>query len=370
MDLPIPSATDVLNSTTPETMISLYTYPERVVVAVFFILISIFDVVGNSVVILAVVFSKKLRTSTNVFVVSLSVADFIAGLSLPMSVVALLSPGDTWPFDTEAPCFVGGLFLFISSGSSLLNLACIALNRAVLIKRPMTTYLWLYTNRNIAVMVATVWAVAIFGILIPPLAGVGGFGLDREHRTCSDLQNLPGGMTFDLIQTITFYVVPLMVILTCYVIIFVHVRHHFKTQKARSQENTADVDATAASSSEKAKDHTLDPTAAKAADARRHRISRQQLQITVNLFTAFCAFLVCVSPYCVTMVVTTNDRFRLFSAVLFLCNSWVNPIIYGAKHPQLKNVMRRLLRCQYSQIEEPSDTLKALMACKKQQSNG
>ncbi|XP_022080151.1 5-hydroxytryptamine receptor 7-like [Acanthaster planci] len=361
MESSLNSTSNGLNST-EQGLISLYTYLERVVVAVVFILISIFDIAGNTVVILAVVFSKKLRTSTNVFVVSLSIADFMAGLSLPMSVVALLSPGDTWPFSTETPCFIAGVLLFISSGSSLLNIACIALNRAILIKRPFSTYLSLYSKSNIALMVTTVWAVAIFGVLVPPLVGVGGFGLDREHRTCSDLQDLPGSVTYDLIKTITFYILPLLIICTCYVVIFIHVRRHFKTQKVRSQENTTELEVTS-SSSWKAKSQTLDSTTVRARDAHRQRINRQQLQITKNLFMAFCAFLLCASPYCATMIATTSDRFRLFSGALLLCNSWVNPIIYGAHHPQFKTVMRSMMKCQYSQIEEQSDTLKVLIAC-------
>ena len=83
-------------ASTTEASLSLQTYPERVVTASILLLISLINIIGNSMVILAVVFSKKLRTSTNVFVVSLSSADLLAGVAAPMSAVALLSPGDHW----------------------------------------------------------------------------------------------------------------------------------------------------------------------------------------------------------------------------------------------------------------------------------
>ncbi|XP_038077658.1 melatonin receptor type 1B-B-like [Patiria miniata] len=346
---------------TQQTMLSLYSYPERVVIASFFILISVLTISGNITVILAVVFSKKLRTSTNVFVVSLAVADLLTGVGIPMSAVALLSPGDTWPFATEAPCFVGALLLYISVGASVLHLASIALNRAVLIKRPMTTYRWLYTRRNLAIMVVIIWAIAILVMLLPPLFDVGGFGLDMQFRSCSDLQTHPRGMTFDQIQTFTFYLVPTIVVLACYAIIFVHVRRHFKSLKAHGQEPMAE---TASSSTGKAH---LEITTATQDSTHRHRISRQQLQITKNLFTAVCVFFCCITPFFLTNLLTTMHRFLNYAAIILLCNSCANPIIYGAKHPQFKKVMRRMIMCQYSQIEEPSDTLKALMACFKKQ---
>ncbi|XP_038055063.1 5-hydroxytryptamine receptor 2A-like [Patiria miniata] len=338
---------------------SLQTYQERVVIAVLWLLIALIDIIGNTMVILAVVFSRKLRTSTNVFVVSLSVADLLTGLALPMSAVGLLSPGDTWPWSTETPCYLAGMLLYISSWASLYNLASIALNRLILIKRPMTLYHSLYTRRNLAINVAVLWFVAIAIMVVPPLCGVGGFGYDEQHHTCSDLDTHRKAKTFEKIQTFLGYPIPLIIIVTSYTLIYLHVRRHFKAQRSlRGGISTSDTGPVSSSSRFQVSDN-----AAVSKTSQQGRAYRQQLQITKNLFMAVCAFFVCITPYCVALFIPNTDRYLLFLGVVFTCNSCVNPIIYASKHPQFKKVLRQMLQCKYSQIEEPSDALKALMTC-------
>ncbi|XP_038055038.1 melatonin receptor type 1B-B-like [Patiria miniata] len=338
---------------------SLQTYQERVAMAVLWLLIALIDIIGNTMVILAVVFSKKLRTSTNVFVVSLSVADLLTGLALPMSAVGLLSPGDTWPWSTETPCYLAGMLLYISSCASLYNLASIALNRLILIKRPMTLYRSLYTRRNLAINVAVLWFVAIATMVVPPLCGVGGFGYDEQHHSCSDMDTHPKAKTFEKIQTFLSYPIPLIIIVTSYTLIYLHVRRHFKAQRSlRGGISISDTGPVSSSSSFQVSDN-----AAVLKTSQQGRAYRQQLQITKNLFMAVCAFVVCVTPYGVALFIPNTDRYLLFLGVVFTCNSCVNPIIYASKHPQFKKVLRRMLQCRYSQIEEPSDALKALMTC-------
>ena len=353
----VPWMDNATMASTTEASLSLHTYPERVVVAFFFLMIALTNIIGNSMVILAVVFSKKLRTSANVFVVSLSSADLLAGLAAPMSVVALLSPGDHWPWSSEAPCYIAGMLLYTSSSASLFNLASIALNRLILIKRPMTLYRSLYTRRNLVINVVVIWVVAIAIMTVPPLCGVGGFGYDEQHHTCSDLDTHPKAKTFERIQTFTSYPIPFIIIITSYVMIFIHVHRHFKRQ-AEMGNATSPGSSSSGNSSFIASD-----SAAVLKAARRDRISRQQLDITKNLFTAACAFFICITPYCVALFIPNNDRLLLFGGVIFLSNSCVNPVIYAAKHPQFKKVLRLMLRCKYSQIEQPSDTLKNLKAC-------
>ena len=320
---------------------SLYTYPERVLVSSIYYVIILINLVGNSLVIMAVVFSHKLRTRTNVFVVNLSCADLMAGLALPWSSVGMINPGG-WPLETKVPCVIAGAMLYISSGASLFNLASIALNRAIIIKRPMTTYRRVYTKRNLIIMAALNWIIPITVMTIPPLAGVGGFGYDRQHHTCSDLDTLPNAKLFELIQTITSYPITFIIIITSYIVIYIHVRRHFKTQLDH-------VEAAGMDTSE-------------ANRTKRERLQSQQLEITKNLFVSFCFFLLCISPYSISLFFKNNERWLLFGGVIFLSNSCINPFIYAAKHPQFKVVLRKMVRCRLAEIPEPSSVLKAILA--------
>ncbi|XP_038077661.1 melatonin receptor type 1B-A-like [Patiria miniata] len=344
--------TTVLDTQDPSH--SLQTYAERVVVAAFILLIAISNIVGNSLVILAVVFSKKLRTSTNAFVVSLSAADLLAGLAVSMTVVALLNPGESWP---SVLCSMAGVVLYVNSTASLFNLASIALNRLILIKRP-TLYRSLYTRLTIAVNIAVVWIAAIAVMVVPPLLGIGGFGYDEQHHACSDLDTHPKAKIFEKIQTVLSFPIPFIIIVSSYIMIYMHVRRHFQAQ--RVLRGISDEAPTTSSGNFI---FVVSDNATALRTSHQDRINRQQVEITKNLFIAFCAFFFCVAPYSIALFLPNNDRYLLFLAAVFFCNSCVNPFIYGAKHPQFKKVMRCMLRCQYSQIEEPSDTLKALMNC-------
>ncbi|XP_071803835.1 melatonin receptor type 1A-like [Asterias amurensis] len=352
----------MVNTTmTTTASLSLHSYPERVVAGFLFLLIAVINITGNSMVILAVIFSKKLRTSTNVFVVSLSSADLLAGLAMPMSTVALLTPGNSWPGSTETPCYIAGLLLYTSSSASLFNLASIALNRLILIKSPMKWYRILYTKCNLVINVVVIWIVAIAIMTVPPLLEIGSFGYDKQHHSCSDLDTHPKAKTFERIQTFASYPIPFIIIITSYIIIFVHVRRHFKKQIS-NETNVTNPGTGSSSSGVNPTFQTSDSTAVLRA-GRLDRLNRQQLEITKNLFMAVCAFFICITPYSVALFIPNNDRFLLFGGVVFLCNSCVNPIIYAAKHPQFKKVLRLMLRCKYSEIEEPSDALKKLTAC-------
>lgn len=60
--------------------------PGRVASLVILLLINVMVIVGNCLVITAVFMSSKLRTVTNLFIVSLAVADLMVGLAvLPFS---------------------------------------------------------------------------------------------------------------------------------------------------------------------------------------------------------------------------------------------------------------------------------------------
>lgn len=91
------------------------------------ILINLLVVCGNSLVILAVFSYSKLRSVTNLFIVSLAVADISLGIAvLPFSVIVEVF--DTWIFGSVW-CSVWLAVDVWMSTSSILNLVIISLDR-------------------------------------------------------------------------------------------------------------------------------------------------------------------------------------------------------------------------------------------------
>ena len=119
--------TELFSSTTESDGFIFDHYPQRVFIAVMLLLATVIGSVGNSLVILAVLFSQKLHSVTNTFVVSLAVADLLVSLSLPWNAVALLAK-DGWPLP-DFFCSLAAGVLVVCVGCSVYTLASIAITR-------------------------------------------------------------------------------------------------------------------------------------------------------------------------------------------------------------------------------------------------
>lgn len=66
----------------------------RILDAILLILITVIGMTGNTLVILSVCLSHKLRTKTNIFVVNLAFADFFTCCTLPVVAWSLLAESE------------------------------------------------------------------------------------------------------------------------------------------------------------------------------------------------------------------------------------------------------------------------------------
>ncbi|KAL2747222.1 octopamine receptor Oamb-like isoform X1 [Vespula maculifrons] len=125
-------------------------------------IVNVMVVLGNVLVILAVYYTSKLRNVTNMFIVSLAVADLLVGLAvLPFSatweVFKVWIFGDLW-------CSVWLAVDVWMCTASILNLCAISLDRYLAVTRP------LMSPKRARLLVATVWVLS-FVICFPPLVG-------------------------------------------------------------------------------------------------------------------------------------------------------------------------------------------------------
>ncbi|XP_038067107.1 protein trapped in endoderm-1-like [Patiria miniata] len=361
----------IMNITTVEPTTlnpSLYPYEARIGVACVWIVAAVLGLVGNSLVIWSVVLSKKLRTVTNTFVVNLSLADLWTSLSYPWQVLAILSR-DGWPLSTEFPCIIAAVQLYTGLGASLLSLAAIACNRFVLVSQKPATYRRWYTPGKVAIMIAVTWTCPCVVFFLPPIIGIGELGYDPQDHTCSDKDGHPRGPEYNLAQSLGLFPVPLIIIISAYTALYIHLKRHFRKQKRRhtQQDSPAQVNEEVGQStvSFSVSTESQGIAADDVAKNNRRRISRQQLAITKNLFMVFCIFLLLMSPYFISLAVPSGRNFALYGLTISIVNSCVNPIIYTINHPHFKGVLRSILRCRYSKIPQPSDWLKTVLSRRK-----
>ena len=385
---------------------AIYTYPERLVGAILWTLVCIFGTIGNCMVILAVVFSRKLQTTTNAFVISLSVADLLTSLSVIGTVFALVGK-EGWPLPyAEWFCSLCAFLLYACGGVSLYSLAAIAVNRMVLITRPGATYAKLYKKKNIVIMIAVTWIVPILVSTLPPLLNLGGLGYDKDDTTCSDLDQHPKGKIFETILTVFYFPGPVIILITCYTKSFLHIRKHFKRQRNNidpvhlspaNQAGTGDQETRTTDNSKSQvtggpetqmtndrETRITDDTETRMADdtethmtgnpgsqvtcnletqmaLRCKKLEHQEIQITKSLFLVVCLFFLCILPYVLVLFIPGARRVALFAFLPPLANSAINPWVYGSKHPHFKGILVKMIKCRYHEIPEPPDFMKRII---------
>ena len=334
--------------------LAIYSFPERLAAASMFSAILISGTIGNCMIIVAVALCKKLQTRTNVFVLSLSVADLLTCLSLFPTICALAGK-EGWPLlGFEWLCTGGAFLLYICVGVSIYHLAAIAVNRMVVITYPTTLYRKMYSRYKLLVMISVLWVIPALVMIVPPILNIGGLGYDHEDTTCSDLDLHPNGNLFNFIQVLCLYPGPLLIMIICYSRTFWYIKKHFKkkhqTITRMSTFRGSDCTITVESSGDILDRDTL----------KRQKI--QEIQITKNLFLVVLVFMLCFSPYALSLFIPSARRAVIFTGAFSVANSALNPVIYALKHPHFKNVLKLVVRCRFREIPEPSHTLSRLLS--------
>ncbi|XP_017786132.1 PREDICTED: octopamine receptor Oamb [Nicrophorus vespilloides] len=130
-------------------------------------LINVMVIVGNCLVIAAVFCSSKLRSVTNLFIVSLAVADLLVGLAvLPFS--ATWEIFKVWIFG-QVWCKIWLALDVWMCTASILNLCAISLDRYVAVTRPIN-YPSIMSHKRAKSLIAGLWVLS-FVICFPPLVG-------------------------------------------------------------------------------------------------------------------------------------------------------------------------------------------------------
>ncbi len=317
---------------------------QRVVLGCVFCLVAVLGLVGNTMVILAVVLSKKLQTRTNAFVVNLATADLISCLTSPFAAVALFSMNG-WPLPGLV-CSVSAAVYYISLGCSVMTLTTIAINRYVLITKHMHTYQSVYTPKKIAAMMVLTW---LYPALVCsfPLFGIGKWGYSDKYKTCTQDTSAESSDLFSLLGSVLIYPIPLIILFVCYYKIYRHITGHMNKMLENGIELPDSSTASTSSTKRLRRRSTVN-------------ISKRQVEITKNLFYVMCAFIVCLAPFAVALMIPPSDPVIPWTATFVVFNSAINPVIYGVKHPHFKEVFRHMLRCRYHMIPEPSSCLRKI----------
>lgn len=163
-----------------------YTITHIVFASIIVTILMIIIVVGNMLVIIAIITEKSLKNIQNWFIASLAVADFFLGLvimpfSLANELMGYWIFGPMW-------CELHSAMDVLLSTASIMNLCLISLDRYWSITKAVE-YLKTRTPARALVMIATVWIASAL-ICIPPLLGWGVKRSEEELPQCEVSQFL------------------------------------------------------------------------------------------------------------------------------------------------------------------------------------
>ena len=127
-------------------------------------ILSILTIAGNGFIIFLVCKKRQLRTKTNAFIVSLSVADFCVGVSVvPSFFICDITGGCDWPTGHHPLWTFGIRWLF--GYASVMNLCSLVLERYIAIVKPLK-YRTAMTRCRVVKMIIFSWTIPIIFVVI------------------------------------------------------------------------------------------------------------------------------------------------------------------------------------------------------------
>ncbi|KAK0046591.1 5-hydroxytryptamine receptor 1 [Biomphalaria pfeifferi] len=140
---------------------------QEIIIACIFSIIILGTVVGNSLVCISVAIVKRLRSPSNLLIVSLAVADLFVGM-LVMPLASVYELNGAWVLGPIV-CDMWTTTDVLLCTSSILNLCAISVDRYFVITRPFQ-YAIKRTPRRMGLMILIVWSLSAV-VSIPPVFG-------------------------------------------------------------------------------------------------------------------------------------------------------------------------------------------------------
>ncbi|XP_036385479.1 adenosine receptor A2a-like [Megalops cyprinoides] len=288
------------------------------------LVIAVLAVLGNVLVCWAVCLNSNLQSITNLFVVSLAVADIAVGLLAVPFAIAI----STGFYANFYGCLFIACFVLVLTQSSIFSLLAIAIDRYIAIKLPLR-YNSLVTGQRAKGIIAVCWTLSVL-IGLTPMLGWNKctMSTDSTNSSC-----LPGTTQclFEEVVTMEYMVyfnffacvlAPLLAMLGIYARIFMAARRQLRLMELKAGQGEG---------SRSTLQREVHAAVSLAIIVGLFAVCWLPLHI-INCFTLFC-------PHCAR----PPGAVMYLAIVLSHANSVVNPFIYAYRIREFRHTFRRIL---------------------------
>lgn len=288
--------------------------------AIFFSILIVINLVGNTLVILAVVLNKPMRSPINFLLINLATADMIVAvfIGIPFVVTPTFSHPEGKGGDILCKMFTGGNIGWVGALASVFSLVAIAIERYGAVMYP-HSHKGKLTKTKIAILVTTCWTLS-FLWAIPGFIAVTYF---KEFQSCGHSWSKP---IYGHFYTVGWSVVAGLIPIGIMGVLYSRMVYHLWLRKDNIREETQ-----------------------KALKRHRKRVTKMVVFVTViyvlcwvpELLIYFLGF---------TGTITLVGIHHAIASALIVFNSSVNPIVYSLQSSQFRKHLSELICCGRNRI--------------------
>ncbi|XP_012225176.1 allatostatin-A receptor-like isoform X2 [Linepithema humile] len=286
-----------------------------VVVPLFFGMIGILGLAGNSLVVVVVAANAGMRSTTNILIINLAVADLLFVIfCIPFTATDFVLP--YWPFG-NVWCKIVQYLIIVTAYASVYTLVLMSLDRYLAVVHPIASMSW-RTEHHAILAICVAW-VLILALSTPALVIHGeeieDVTLTKNLTACRIIAQYDW-TTFQVSFFLTSYVLPLVLICIFYMCMLVRLWRGTRVS----------------------------------AESRRGR-----KRVTRLVFVVVGVFAACWCPLQVILVIKSLDIYPLTTAtimvqiashILAYMNSCVNPFLYAFLSDNFRKAFWKLIYCR------------------------
>ncbi|KAI7793488.1 adrenoceptor beta 3b [Triplophysa rosa] len=335
-------------------------------------LVIFFTVMGNLLVIVAIARTPQLRTPTNVFIISMAVADLIMGCVVQPLGTSVVVTGKWLLGSTVCDFWTSVDVLCVTA--SIETLCAIAVERYVAVTKPLKHQVLLDKPR-VGYIVCVVWMVSSL-VSFVPIMNHHSRASDNDSRKCYDdphCCDFHTNKTYAICSSVVSFYVPLVIMVFVYGKVFAVATRQLK-RIHKDRQRFLSVSVEDSEKQYKTDESCGSPLPADLDDRRpsprplKHVFREHKALKTLGIIMGL--FILCWLPFFLFNIIKAFNR-EVLSQHVFLFFNWMgyvnsglNPLIY-CHSPEYRTAFQNLLGCKIKRLDSDAmrQHLQTLTSC-------